>query len=87
MTFIPNKYKAEEGKTPETGSVEVACKICGQKFWVPADLIPQLGTTPVCENESCKEAIEKAQADIAAIQAKQSVDTTSDSLTDKAKQI
>ena len=68
--YIPGNYKIVEGKEPEDGTVEVTCKICNQKFAVPADMIPELGDTPVCDDPDCKEAYEKAQADMAAAAAK-----------------
>lgn len=70
--YIPENYLIVEGKDPEDGTVEVQCKICNRKFAVPADMVSELGTVPVCENAGCKEAYEKAQAEIAAAAAKTS---------------
>lgn len=83
MTLIPMEYKAKEGTTPEDGSIEIVCKLCGDKFWVPAEMAAAvMKDGPVCAG--CGEAMEKANS---AFKAKSGVDTTSDSLTDKAKQV
>ncbi|MCM1215468.1 MAG: hypothetical protein NC548_13225 [Lachnospiraceae bacterium] len=83
--FIPEKYKVVDGKEPENGSVEVKCSICNTTYAVPADIIKELGTVPVCENAGCKEAFEKAEAQLAAAKLKPDTGTaTSDTGSDTA---
>lgn len=66
MVFIPEKYKIADEKDPETGTVEIKCSICNTAHAVPPDVVKDLGPVPVCENPGCKEAYEKAQAQLAA---------------------
>lgn len=68
--LIPLKYKDDPSTTPADGSVEVTCNICNSKFWVPPDLIPQIGVMPVCENPGCAEAYDKMQQAMSATQMK-----------------
>lgn len=83
MTLIPMKYKAQEGVTPEDGMIEIKCKLCGTTFWTPANVASAaMIDGPVCEE--CGEAMEKLNN---AAKAKANVDTSSDTLTDKAKEI
>jgi len=84
--FIPEKYKIVEGKDPETGSVEIKCSICNTAYAVPPDVLKEVGPVPVCEDPGCKEAYEKAQAQLAAANLKNNAgDPTKDtgSLADK----
>lgn len=77
--FIPEKYKVIDGKDPEPGTVEVKCSICNTAYAVPPDVMKELGSVPVCENQGCKEAYEKAQAQLAAANLKNnSSDPTKD---------
>ncbi|MCM1221773.1 MAG: hypothetical protein NC548_45615 [Lachnospiraceae bacterium] len=90
MLFIPEKYKVVDGKDPETGSVEVKCTICNTTYAVPPDVLKEIGTVPVCENPGCKEAYEKAEAQLQAANLKNNgTDPTKDTgtMTDKTTSV
>lgn len=57
MNLIPMKYQATNGEQND-GTVEISCKLCGTKFWVPVSEAADITEDgPVCEE--CASAMEK----------------------------
>lgn len=83
--LIPIKYKESDTTAPENGAVETTCSVCKTKYWVPADLIPQIGATPICEE--CGETADKIQAAASAEAAKEATKSTTDKLTEMIKKV
>lgn len=56
--LIPKSYYLEEGKEAPDGTVIKTCRICQSKFALPKDIAAQV-TNDVCDDDACKEKLDK----------------------------